>query len=1287
MCLIKQEIDILQITRILKEKPRITGVVVAFLLTFSLCSLFTLQSWDLNRSEFGDSSSLEDLNEGNIDIISEKPVETPILPFSGFIENLGQINDDLLLYYYSTGGMTVGFAPSEIIFVINSPVTSSPIYSSLTFPGARKVSPIGYEMQAHYINYFYGEFQQTNIPTYGEIWYYDLYPGIDLRYYMSTEGLKYEFIVKVGAKPHLITIEASSQTQFIVEDQTVSFYKCLSKNVFLQDTQLKVYQQNGKDISAHFEAKGKKNNQYGIHLSPYDHSQPLIIDPLMLSFSTFFGGSGYDYVYDIVVDLFNNTYIIGKTNSIAFPVTPNALNSTLNDGESDLFVTKLDSSGNDLVFSTYLGGNGDDTGFGIAVDAYNNTYITGKTSSTDFPTTQNAINQTTLGKNDIFAVKLNSTGNRIVFSTYLGGSGDDSGSGIVVDAYNNSYITGETQSLNFPTTSVTIEDTHNGGTSDAFLVKVNAAGDTLDFSSYLGGGGEDIAHDITIDAYNNTYITGETWSSDFLTINAYDSTLWGNTDAFITKVNTSGGNLIFSTYLGGNGVDYGYGITVDALNNTYITGKTISSTFPLKDEYKTYSGDFDAFVTKLNSNGDGLDFSTYLGGTAEDSGNAIVVDSYDYIYVTGRTASENFIVTPNAYNGTHSGSFDAFVTKMHSGGEKLAFSTYLGGNGEDSGNEITVDNNNDTYVAGYTRSSNFPTYNAYSSSFGGRYDGFMTKLTYDDTPPLITLVSPAEGTVNNSGVVINVTIKDVHLTEVIFNWDGDFNQTWNEDYIFRLPYGDGEHKLYIYAYDRARNLNSKVFSFVTDNTPPKLFLRSPGQLIYPSIIVDIAGDAEHNWYYIEGIDSNNITWTSAVPREELDNGTYTLHAYGNDTIGNIVHTSVTFDIDTSFALVTIDSPVNGSSLVNSTTVTLSGDAVPMWYYISGYHDENQTYLPPITINLSDGTYTLHAFANNSIGNVTHVSVMFTIDTLPPSVLINSPLNSTITTGTVIVDLSGDADYYWYNIQTLPDNGFANQSWTATTQHNLINGTYILHAYGNDSAGNEAHGSVIFTIDTTQATVIIDSPINTTYANNTITVSLSGDAIFYLYRIPGVVDFDTLWTAPVSFALTDGAYILDAYGFKTGGKATYVNVTFVVDTTPPTVIIDSPLSTTYTIDNITINLSELSDAEHYWYYIAGVDNENQTWSSTTTRSSLPGGTYTLHVYGNDSVGNIAYTNATFIIETPIPSSVPSGTLTTILTNTTSTSTTISKPGYFPGFLAVLTFLVTSVILIRKRKKIL
>lgn len=1272
-------------------KIRITALIVVILFIFSSFA-YCVPSFkgknSLMPEDLDFSSSLETLNSETIETDLKVPLETPILPLSGFIENLGQINDKLLSYYFTTGGMTVGFAPSEIKFAIYSADTMSPVYMSLNFPGAQNVIPVGYGKQTHYINYFYGDFQQTNVPTYEEVWYYDLYPGIDLRYYMSIEGLKYEFIVQPGVDPHSITVEASSSVRFDVDDKTVFFQTPQSEKVFLQDTQLKVFQQDGKEISGCFEAKGIEQNRYGFHLSSFDHSQSLVIDPLMLSFSTFLGGSGYDYAYDVVVDTYNNTYVIGKTDSIAFPVTPRASNTTYNGGDSDLFITKLNPEGSGLEFSTYLGGSGEDSGYSIAVDTYNNTYITGMTSSSDFPTTSGTINETfTGGEYDIFITKLNATGNKLEFSTYLGGDDDDFGREIVVDGYNNTYITGETESLDFPITSGVIGDTYNGGTSDAYIAKLNAEGDSLVFSTYLGGEGNDYGYGIVVDAYNNTYITGETWSPNFPTNNAYDSSLWGNTDVFVTKLNATGEALDFSTFIGGNAVDYGYGIAVDAYNNTYITGKTLSSNFPIKNEYSTYSGNFDAFVTKINPLGDELEFSTYIGGSGEDSGHAIVVDSYNNTYITGQTASVDFAVTFNAFNKTYSGSYDAFITKVNAAGDDLAFSTFLGGSGEDLGHGIAVDTNNDTYVTGYTRSSNFPTYNAYSNSFGGSYDGIVTKLTVDDTDPSITLVSPAEGIINNSGMIINVTVRDLHLTNVLYNWDGEYNQTWNEGYLFRLPWGDGEHDLYIYAYDRVGNWASEMFTFVTDDTPPFVFLRSPGQWTYPSVIVDISGDAKHYWYRIEGIDAENQTWTSAVTRGGLPNGTYTLHAFGNDSIGNVAKTSVTFTIDTSFALVVVDSPVNTTTPNNTTTIILSGDAESMWYQISGFQNESQPYLPPVSFNLTDGTYTLYAYGNNSVGNVTHVSITFTIDTIPPTIAINSPINSTITTGTVIVDLSGDAEHYWYYIQQLPVNGFTNQTWVSAVQHSLLNGTYILHAYCNDSAGNEAHTSIIFTIDTTHATVIIDSPMSSTYANNTITVSFSGDALFYIYKIPGVVGSDTVWTAPVTYTLPDGTYTLYAYGFKTMGKATYVNVTFTIDTIPPAVIVDSPQSTIYTTGSITIALSVLSDAEHYWYYIEGMDSMNQTWYNTTTRSGLSDGNYTLHVYGNDSVGNVAHTNVTFTIETPIPTSIPSETLITMTreTGTTETSATTSKPGNFPGFLTVLLFLVTAVVFIRKRKK--
>ncbi|MFX0013822.1 MAG: SBBP repeat-containing protein [Promethearchaeota archaeon] len=1265
----------------LKKRAKTIALLIGMILFLSSCAYLNLLT-EINDQKLKDMDDSSSLDTPAVSDLKYPIIKEPLaLPFSGFIENRGQIIDKSLAYYYCMGGMIVSFSSSKINFALFSCQDIQQSYFSITFPGSQEVIPIGQGLKSHYINFFIGDFQQTNVLTYNEVWYYDLYPGIDLRYYMSIEGLKYEFIIQPGANPDLIKLLGSSSIKFFIEDKNISFLDSVQEKIYLQDSKLKVYQDDGTDISANFVSKSSEENCYGFRIASFDNSQRLIIDPLILSFSTYLGGSSYDYGYDIVVDSENATYILGQTNSLSFPITPGTINDSFNGGTSDLFIAKLDPVGNNLIFSTYLGGSKEDSGYRIALDTSNNTYITGKTASLDFPTTSNAFSESfNGGEYDIFVTKLNATGNKLVFSTYLGGAEGDYGREIVVDASGNTYITGETESLDFPTTPDTIDDTHNGGTSDAFIVKLNTGGDNLVYSTFIGGGGNDYGYSIAIDDFNNVCITGETWSSNFPVVGAYDNTKGGNTDAFLTKINADGDGFVFSTYLGGSGLDYGYDIAVDSYNNMYITGKTTSVNFPTRNPYSSYRGGYDAFVTKINSAGDDLVFSTFLGGSGEDSGHAITVDVYNNTYITGRTASTDFSTPLNAFNNTHSGSYDAFVTKLDALGNKTIFNTFLGGEGEDFGHGIEVDAYNETYIVGYTRSNDFPTYNAYSSTYSGSYDCFITKFNLDEEPPKINLESPANNTIHNSGKTINFTVRDLHLSNVLFNWDEGINQTLTESFIITLPMGDDQHRLNVYAVDRAGNWAYNYFTFTTDDTAPLVYLISPGNWIYPEIIVDLSGDADHYWYYIDGVDIDNQTWTTAITRN-LSNGTYTLHAFGNDTVGNEAYTSVSFTIDTSFALVVIDSPVNASYSSNNTSIELSGDAESYWFYIRGFHDENQTYLPPVTFNLTDGKYVLHAYGNNTVGNVTHVSVTFTIDTIPPEVTIISPINTLYTSGSITINLFGDADFTWYYIEGVD---IENHTWTSLVKRNLTNGTYTLFAYGNDTAGNEAVTSITFSIDTTRATVIIESPISTTYSYSTITIAFSGDALFYLYQIPGVVNIDTVWTSPITYYFEDGTYTLYGSGFKTMGKTTYVNVTFTVDTTPPTIILNSPTSSSiYRSSNVSIDIS--GNAERYWYYIENIDSENQTWTQPMNRS-LSDGNYIIHIYGNDSVGNIAHLNLTFTISIPIPTSIPSTSSMIMVSGTTvETSSSTPKRGNFPNYTVVILILTILVIFIRGRKK--
>jgi hypothetical protein len=327
-----------------------------------------------------------------------------------------------------------------------------------------------------------------------------------------------------------------------------------------------------------------------------------------------------------------------------------------NAGGSDAFVAKLNPSGSALVYSTYLGGSGDESGNGIAADSSGNAYVTGSTNSTDFPT-MNPLQPTNGGGGDSFVAKLNPSGSALIYSTYLGGSAADYGNAIAVDGSGNAYVTGQTSSTNFPTTAGAFQTTC-GGFNDAFVTMLTSTGSTLAFSTYLGGSGTDIGQGVAVDGSGNAYVTGWTDSTDFPTMNPLQPIFGGNQDAFVTKVNPTGSALVYSTYLGGSGTDWGSGVAADSSGNAYVTGLTSSTNFPTMNPLQTnYGGNGDAFVAQLNPTGSALVYSTYLGGSGEDRGIGIAVDISGDAYVTGLTASGNF-PTMNPLQPTNGGRYD-----------------------------------------------------------------------------------------------------------------------------------------------------------------------------------------------------------------------------------------------------------------------------------------------------------------------------------------------------------------------------------------------------------------------------------------------------------------------------------------------------------------------------------------------------------------------------------------------------------------------------------------------------
>ena len=625
-------------------------------------------------------------------------------------------------------------------------------------------------------NYFIGNDPgkwHQGIRQYAEVSYYDVYPGVNLAYYGVQKQLEFDFIVSPGANPSPIRFDISGANRITTDDEGNLVLASPAGNVMLHKP-VAYQEENGarEVVDARFTLHA--NNQVGFELGSYDRSRELVIDP-SVSYATYLGGTLEDDAFAIATDGSGNAFVTGETKSTNFPTTA-GVHSTTNAGGFDVFVTEFDPNGT-IVYSTYVGGSGDDSGNAIVVDPSGNAFVAGGTTSSNFP--HNGGFQTTYGggKIDAIVFELASGGATLTFSTFLGGAGDDVANGIAWDS-SGIYVVGSTSSSVFPT--------HNPkqaaliGTSNGFVTKFASAGNSLVYSTYLGGGSSDLATAVAVSG-QQAYVTGATQNSGFPTTpNAYQTTCGtaancngGLNDAFLTVYNTSGSAYVYSTFLGGSNADQGFGIAVDSSGNAYLTGATASSDFPTKAAVQTtYGGPLDdAFVAELKPTANGaasLIFSTYLGGNGTDVATSIVVDASGRIYVTGATASTNFPVA-SATHGTSGGGNDAFVSELSNSGVALSFSTYLGGSGNENTfggvgggylGAIAVDSaGSNIYVAGNTTSSDFSTTSPAQGAYGGGVDGFVAKYTQGAASQSFTVTNGALSTTSGApGVSATSTI-------------------------------------------------------------------------------------------------------------------------------------------------------------------------------------------------------------------------------------------------------------------------------------------------------------------------------------------------------------------------------------------------------------------------------------------------------------------------------------------------------------------------------------------------
>jgi hypothetical protein len=620
------------------------------------------------------------------------------------------------------------------------------------------------------VNYLIGNDPQqwhTNLPTYAGVVYQGLYPGIDLKYEGTASTLKGTYTLAPGADPARIrwrydglstaTVDADGNLQIryppadangqaltLIEQAPVAWQEIAGER---------------RPVAAQYRVAADGTVSFG--LGSFDPAQPLTIDPT-LTYATYFGGNIADQPWGLALDAQANSYIVGYTASSNFP-TINALQPVAG-GQGDAFVVKFNSNGVP-VYSTYLGGDYLDYGKGIAVDGAGNAYVTGWTGSSNFPT-HNAFQPGYAGNWDGFVTKLNANGSALVYSTYLGGNSIENGDAIAVDAAGHAIVTGDTQSSNFPTHNA-YQPQHAGtGSTDLFITKLDANGQALIYSTFLGGAqGGETGLALASDTSGYAYLTGFTTSTDFPTANAYQSACYfgaaGCWDAFVTRVSPDGQSLVYSTFLGGNDIEYvdkGAAITSDGAGNAYVTGFTGSPNFPVLNAYQpVYAGQIDTFVSKFSGSGSLL-YSSLLGGNNSDVGGAIALDPLGNIYIGGLTISSNFPVV-NAIQPTLGGFEDAYVTKFNANGQSLAYSTYLGGsnNREEYGIVgIGVDSGGTAYMVGSTSATDFPTVSPYQPFNNGSYDLFFAKIL-DPIGPTPTRTATPAGTATPTPTVCAVS--------------------------------------------------------------------------------------------------------------------------------------------------------------------------------------------------------------------------------------------------------------------------------------------------------------------------------------------------------------------------------------------------------------------------------------------------------------------------------------------------------------------------------------------------
>lgn len=887
----------------------------------------------------------DSLEEPLLDIPNDTTFNSDSLEYSSqhgtpFIANGGQIHDPSILFQYQDGPRTLDFFESGYSVTESSVEADSLSQSptiSISFPGSSPATPFGTEQLPHPTNYLLGPDQSdwhTNIPSYESIIYSDLYPGIDLVFTSSRDGLKYDLLVSPGADPAVISIQYDCIDSLFTDTGGRLYAKAGSMELvedapFSYQTTIQGGGRGGErnPVESAFVVR---DSIVSLDIGPYDPSLPLIIDPVI--YSTYVGGDYVDTGYDLEVDGSGNVIVVGNSGSKDFPVTEGCFDDSNDAGQYDIVVFKLNASGTGLLYSTYIGGSGSDWVRGIDIDPDNNVYITGETKSNDFPTTEGCFDDSYNGGWDAFVLCLNSNGTELLFSTYLGSPDEDRARSIALDGDGNIFVTGMTTSEDFPISNPTYDPTLNGS-SDVFVVWFEPGAMNLLFSTYLGGSDTDGKVDQKIVITEELIIvSGDTWSTDFpVSDDAFQYESHGESDAFLSvfrKSNFSQDSIIYSTFLGGSGTERVRAMEPVGDDHIIIAGDTDSgrsnvSSFQFTSKHLEADPGMppatnqDIFIAGIDLAIPSLSSLTRFGGRLTDTIRDLTIDPSGNVVFAGYTESSDLPMLNGSLDPTHDGSWDGFVATISSDGSDLLYSTYLGADASDELYGITMDAAGDLYLTGATYSTSFPTSpECHQDESGGYYDAFVTKLRPVPFLGIILECGPKLA-YQSQGILFRGDATNGILV-YSYRWESSLNGLFYESSrsVFIYPYlSPGRHVISLSIMDSVGHWSKPEKTVIEVRYQPQVEILS--------ILVEEMDDGHHVLFNTTASVVNSTidryVWESSIDGE-FHNESYPLVTYDRLSPGDHL---LTFRVQDNHTIWSDEETIR--LLLNATSFSREGD--------------------------------------------------------------------------------------------------------------------------------------------------------------------------------------------------------------------------------------------------------------------------------------------------------------------------------------------------------------------------